>query len=93
MAEKAASDAINTLDHVGRTLHKLAADHAQGLGIPDEFLQGGVRDVAVRLLASPILVSVCATRSLCRPVLDDCCIQPKAEAGCWLTDAVLLAVF
>ena len=68
MAEKASSDAINTLDHLGRALHKLAADHAQGLGIPDEFLQGGVRDMVVRLLASPLLDSVCATRSLCSGV-------------------------
>ena len=64
MAEKSTSDAINTLDHVARELHQLAAQQAEGLGIPDEPLQGAVRDSLVRLLASPLVASVCVNRSV-----------------------------
>lgn len=62
VADKASADAVNTLDHIARELHQLAALHAEGLGIPDEPFQGGVRDTVVRLLASPLVTHVCASR-------------------------------
>ena len=41
VVELATNDAVNTLDHIARALHDLAAQHARGMGIADESLQGG----------------------------------------------------
>jgi type II secretory pathway pseudopilin PulG len=62
LAQAASADAVNTLDHLARSLHALAAAHAQGLGVPDEPMLGAVRDVLVRLVCNPLVRRVCSTR-------------------------------
>ena len=62
VVELATNDAVNTLDHIARALHDLAAQHARGMGIADESLQGGVRDVVARVVVSPLVRTVCSVR-------------------------------
>jgi hypothetical protein len=62
LAQEASADAVNTDDHLSRSLHALAAAHAEGLGVPDEPLHGVARDVLVRLVCSPLVRRVCSTR-------------------------------
>ena len=62
LAQEASADAVNTGDHLSRSLHALAAAHAEGLGVPDEPLLGVSRDVLVRLVCSPLVRRVCSTR-------------------------------